>query len=164
MELETKELSLYDLTKQVLSESTVPLTPRDIWEFAINRGYDKLLKSKGKTPWQTISSKLYIDTRDNPNSVFVRTGIAPVKFFLKDRLVELSLEEFYTKKIESQPEYLCKKLEFSEKDLHDILAYYSFYYLRVYVKTIIHNKSEKKGFMAWLHPDMVGCLFKFEQE
>jgi hypothetical protein len=48
-----------------------------------------------------------------------------------------------------------------ESDLHPLMVYYGYTYLRIYTKTINHNKSKKSGFNEWLHPDIVGCYFPF---
>jgi hypothetical protein len=40
-------------------------------------------------------------------------------------------------------------------------VYYGFHYLKAYLKTIRHNKSDKKEFSEWVHPDIVGCYFPF---
>jgi hypothetical protein len=41
------------------------------------------------------------------------------------------------------------------------MVYYGFYYLKAYLKTISHSKSDKKGFGEWVHPDIVGCYFPY---
>ena len=41
------------------------------------------------------------------------------------------------------------------------MGYYGHYYLKAYLKTLHHNKSGKKEFGEWVHPDMVGCYFPF---
>ncbi len=42
------------------------------------------------------------------------------------------------------------------------MAFYGFYYLKAYLKTINHSKSDKKGFGEWVHPDIVGCYFPYK--
>jgi uncharacterized protein len=149
-------LSFFQLAQQVIKEAKHPLTANEIWEIAQEKGYDKELDTKGKTPWATLGARLYVDVRDNPNSIFVATGARPKRFFLRALLDSLG-----TKILETQPIASQKKTEYLEKDLHPFLAYYGFYYLRAYLKTIRHNKSDKKEFGEWVHPDMVGCYFPF---
>jgi hypothetical protein len=45
------------------------------------------------------------------------------------------------------------------KDLHPFLTYYVNTYLNVYTKTIYHEKSSKRTYSQWLHPDLVGINF-----
>lgn len=63
--------------------------------------------------------------------------------------------------ITKTPQIATKKFEFLEKDLHPVMVYYGFLYLKAYLKTINHSKSDKKGFGEWVHPDIVGCYFPF---
>ena len=49
--------------------------------------------------------------------------------------------------------------EFDEKDLHPFLAYYARTFFQAYTKTIRHEKSKKKEFGEWVHPDMIGVYF-----
>jgi hypothetical protein len=55
-----------------------------------------------------------------------------------------------------------KKPDYLERDLHPFLAYYAQLFLKAQTKTIQHNKSDKKEFGEWVHPDMVGCYFPIE--
>ena len=55
-----------------------------------------------------------------------------------------------------------KKPGYQERDLHPLLTYYAHYYLKAYTRTIQHNKSEKKEFGEWVHPDLVGCYFPID--
>ena len=36
-------------------------------------------------------------------------------------------------------------------------------YMRIYTKTIFHEKTKKKGYAQWLHPDMVGVYFPIDE-
>ena len=54
----------------VLEDAKKPLSPLDIWETAKTLGLSNKLGTFGKTPWLTISAQLYVDIRDNPNSLF----------------------------------------------------------------------------------------------
>lgn len=148
--------SFLQLAQQVIKDTKHPLTANEIWEIAQEKGHDKELNTKGKTPWATLGARLYIDVRDNPESIFVATGSRPKRFFLRALVDTLG-----TKVLDTQPIISQKKPEYLEKDLHPFMAYYGFYYLRAYLKTIRHTKSDKKEFGEWVHPDMVGCYFPF---
>jgi uncharacterized protein len=147
-----EKLTFFELAIKVLKEANKPMTIDEIWRYAQERGYDLLVGSKGKTPWQTIGARIYVDMRDNPNSPFVKIDSKPKKFFLKE------LQNVDTIKEEKeiiQP----KETSYSERDLHPFLTYFVNTYLNVYTKTIYHEKSSKRTYSQWLHPDLVGINF-----
>lgn len=137
-------------------EEQRPLSPMEIWELAKIKGYDQQVGTQGKTPWQTIGALIYINIRDNPKSVFVKIKSKPTKFYLKKLVPQGELT-----KIENQEKNVSQpvQLKFTERDLHPFLAYYAYTYMLVFTKTIYHEKSKKKSFSQWLHPDMVGVYF-----
>ncbi len=144
------------LARKIIEEEKRPLTATEIWEIAQSKGYDKDIPTKGKTPWATLGAMLYVDVRDNPHSDFVTTGLRPKKFVLRTLVDSLGV-----KIQDSQSPDTQKKIEYLEKDLHPYLVYYGFFYLKAYLKSIHHNKSGKKEFGEWVHPDVVGCYFPF---
>jgi hypothetical protein len=147
-------MTFLELAKKVLEEIGEPLSSEEIWKIAQEKGYDKEIGSKGKTPWATLGALLYSSTKkDNPDSPFVRIGVRPTKFYLKGKEPK-SLEN----PTPTEPP-ITEKSDFDllEKHLHGYLTYYAFHYLRCYTKSIAHSKSPKKAFSEWLHPDMVGC-------
>jgi hypothetical protein len=149
-------ITFHELAYKVIKDEKRPLTVSEIWSIAQSKGYDKELVTKGKTPSHTLGAKLYIDVRDNPDSDFIATGERPKKFILRSLL-----ENIGTKILDVQVSEKPQKFEYLEKDIHPFLVYYGFYYLKSYLKTIRHSKSEKKGFGEWVHPDIVGCYFPF---
>src|SRR5688572_20630238 len=57
---------------KVLSKEKKPLSPREIVDLAVDNGW---LLSKGKTPWQTMKSKLSTNILSRKdNSLFMRTS------------------------------------------------------------------------------------------
>ncbi len=146
-----------ELAKKVISEERKPLSPNEIWEIAVSKSYDKQIGTLGKTPYATLGAMLYVDVRDNPNSWFISAGVRPKRFYLKSLPL---LSEATVKQIDI-PENVEKKFDFFEKDLHPFLVYYGFYYLKANLKTIHHNKSNKKEYGEWVHPDLVGCYYPF---
>ena len=72
-----------DLAKDVLQKATTPLIYQEIWALAENEGLTKKIVTKGKTPWQTLGARLFVDVRDNPESPFIKVGKNPARFFLK---------------------------------------------------------------------------------
>ncbi|WP_416333759.1 COG2958 family protein [Bacillus smithii] len=147
-----EKLTFHELAIKVLKEANKPMTIDEIWRYSQERGYDLLVGSKGKTPWQTMSARIYVDMRDNPNSPFVKIDSKPKKFFLKDlQKVDAIKEE----KVIIQP----NETSYSERDLHPFLTYFVNTYLNAYTKTIYHEKSSKRTYSQWLHPDLVGVNF-----
>ncbi len=145
------------LAKKVISEEKRPLSANEIWDISKLKGYDKQLGSIGKTPYQSLAAMLYVDVRDNPDSLFLSVGIRPKRFYLKSlpHLTEDKINEI------DIPPQIEIKYQYLEKDLHPFLVYYGFYYLRSFLKTIRHSKSSKKEFGEWVHPDIVGCYFPY---
>ncbi len=148
-----KKLTFKKLAKKVLEEEKRPLTVKEIWEIAKKKGYDKLCNTKGKTPWMTIAAQLYVDTKNNPNSSFVRIDSKPRKFFLKNLNIPKDLEESEQRK---------KERKSSERDIYPILTYFVGNYLKIFTKTIYHEKSKRKRYSQWLHPDVVGVYFPID--
>jgi len=146
------------MARKILSEEKQPLSASEIWQVATAKGYDRELGSKGKTPWATLGALIYVDVRDNPNSDFMPLGARPKRFILKSQNKSLGGKFPETTKT---PEILVKKTTYLEKDLHALMVYYGSIFLKAYLKTIRHNKSGKKGFGEWVHPDIVGCYFPF---
>jgi len=46
--------------------------------------------------------------------------------------------------------------------LHALLTYFVRENLNIYTKTIYHERSRKRSYIQWLHPDMVGVYFLIE--
>lgn len=145
------------LAQKVLAEEKRPLSPDEIWQIAQAKGYDKDVGTKGKTPASTVGAQLYVDVRDNPQTLFAKTDTRPKRFVLRSLVETLGVKILDT----AQPPIITKKAEYLEKDLHPFVVYYGFHYLKAYLKTIRHNKSDKKEFGEWVHPDIVGCYFQF---
>lgn len=145
------------LAQKVLAEEKRPLSPDEIWQIAQAKGYDKDVGTKGKTPASTVGAQLYVDVRDNPQTLFAKTDTRPKRFVLRSLVETLGVKILDT----AQPPIITKKAEYLEKDLHPFVVYYGFHYLKAYLKTIRHNKSDKKEFGEWVHPDIVGCYFPF---
>lgn len=155
-----EKLTFYELAKLVLMEERRPLSVEEIWNLAVQKGYDQKIGTKGKTPWASIGALIYVDMRDN-NSPFIKVSSRPTKFYLKPLQKEKKVEEFSIEELES--EIIQTKLTFSEKDLHPFLTYFASSYMKVFTKTINHSTSSKKEFGEWVHPDLVGWFFPIEE-
>ena len=59
-----KKYTLKDFAEQVIHENAEPMTASEIWQYGLNKGYDKKGGFVGKTPWITIGRKIDIDIKD----------------------------------------------------------------------------------------------------
>jgi hypothetical protein len=150
-----------DLAYDVLKSARDPLTYQEIWEQAKASGLGGKLKTSGKTPWQSLGARLFVDVRDDADSRFVKVGKRPTRFFLKEREKEVGAENI--KRIEqAEAKKPLPSVSYRERDLHPLLAYFAsanpaFNRGRsIYTKTIYHETSQRKGYNEWVHPDMVG--------
>ncbi|MBU3804009.1 MAG: HrgA protein [Candidatus Cellulosilyticum pullistercoris] len=150
-------MKLKDLVVKILVETAMPMTSEEIWKYALERKYDQLVNVKGKTPWNTISAQIYVDMKEEPNSNFIKVGRRPVKFSLAN-LEQNKPEEI---KLFERTGEIDKRNKYTERDLHKVFSYFAYNYMRIYTKTIFHEKSKKKdkGANEWLHPDLVGFYF-----
>lgn len=85
-------IQFLEFAKKVLEKSEVPMTYQDIWKEGVETGLDKILSTAGKTPWKTLGARLFVEVRDNPDSIFTKVGKRPAKFFLKSKMNLLSNE------------------------------------------------------------------------
>ncbi|CAN5835079.1 HTH domain-containing protein [soil metagenome] len=162
--------SYLDLAYDVLKQSNDPLTYQEAWKLSVDRGLAAKLAATGKTPWESLGARLYVEVRDNPNSRFIPVGKRPMRFFLRERGHELSPDvlEQLQKQEATPPKYLAKKLPYLERQLHPILTYFAYANpsfnrgRSIYTKTICHEKSTKAGYNEWIHPDMVGFYLPLE--
>lgn len=153
------KLTFLKLAELVLDKVRKPLSVNEIWEKAkeldiVNEGF-----TSGKTPWTTIGAQIYVDIRDNPNSLFYQYRKNPTKFYLKKYSSDESLND-------KNPPPLKPGYKFIERDLHPLLVKFTNAntHFKSYLKTIFHESSlkGKKGLNKWLHPDMVGVYFPFK--
>jgi hypothetical protein len=152
-------ITFLQMAEKVLEEEKQPLTTSEIWQIATSKNYDRLIVSKGKTPWATLGALIYVDVRDNPKTSFISIDSRPKKFFLKRLMGTVDIKDPDTTEISK---IIKPKTEFLEKNLHPLMVYYGFYYFKAYLKTINHSKSVKKSFGEWVHPDIVGCYFPYK--
>lgn len=159
--------TLLDMAAEILKSSQTPLTYQEIWERSVNASLDKKVKITGKTPWASLGSVLYVEVRDNPDSVFLKISSRPARFWLKtnkplDPASKISADHLLdSAKSSGKPAYL-------ERQLHPLLAYFAYANLgfnrgrAILTKTIYHENSKKRGYNEWVHPDMVGFYLPLE--
>ncbi|MGL4450140.1 MAG: winged helix-turn-helix domain-containing protein [Sarcina sp.] len=110
-----------DLAKDVLSEKKVPLTIEEIWGNGKELGLTDKLGSNGKTPLATLQAKIYVDIKENKdNSIFIKVGKRPTKFFLRN--LELNIDDEEIIDTQRNTEIISEVKEETEKvkerDLH----------------------------------------------
>lgn len=151
-------LTFLQLARKILLEEQRPLSYTEMWNVAVQKGHDKLVESTGETPWQSLGAMLYVDVRDNPDSLFMTLGERPKRFVLKEQYDRFKGDY---PDIDNEPPVVIQKHVYQEKDLHPLMVYYGSYYLKIYTKTIRHSLSGKKSYGEWVHPDIVGCYFPY---
>jgi hypothetical protein len=57
------KITFLGLAKKVLEEENPPLSPLEIWKIATAKGYEKWLRSEGKTPASTRYAAVFMGTR-----------------------------------------------------------------------------------------------------
>jgi len=154
-------LTFIDFAFDVLTKADTPLTYQEIWAEGVKAGLDGKLPTKGKTPWQTLGARLFVEVRDNADSKFIKVGNRPARFFLKSKQDRLPPD--ILKKIEEAEQKAKPHSEnYSEKDLHPLLTYFAYTNpsfnrgKNILTRTISHEKSKKDGYSEWLYPDLVG--------
>jgi len=153
--------SFLDLAYDVLKQAPQPMTYQEIWQVAQEKGLTAKLETTGKTPWQSLGARLYVEVRDNDDGRFMKVGNRPTRFFLKEREAELPPDA--VNKIEKEEGKRSeKKTDYHERDLHPLLTHFAYANpafnrgRAIFTKTIMHEKSTKGGYNEWIHPDMVG--------
>ncbi len=144
-----------NLALNVLQDNPeIPMSVKDIWEYAQKKNWIVKLNSKAKEPIQILASVMYMDHKN----LFDRVGSNPTKFVLKGSNY---------KDDSADVEITAQKRPYNkgEKKLHPLLAKFIYNKFLAYPKTIIHDSSKRKvlfrGEGKWLHPDMVAVKFPF---
>ena len=140
------------LSEYVMRKLKRPLTADDIWSYARDNNLESGIH--GKTPSRTLQAQLYVNVKKE-DSIFYQHGRSPVTFYLKECRFEGDV-----------PEPSQHRSPYNERDLHPLLV--SFVrndpHFRCCCKTIMQEISKKgsKNSAKWLHPDIVGVYFPFE--
>lgn len=153
-------MTFLELAEKVLLEEKIPLSSSEIWKIAETNGYVEQLGSQGKTPFATLGAILHVNARDNKNSLFATVGSRPKRFYLKSLNYKKELLDIEALELVNDVE---DKSKYSERDLHQLLAYFVYYQMQGYAKTIDHKRTSKKEYADWIHPDMVACYFSIDE-
>ncbi|MEO0044671.1 MAG: hypothetical protein RL329_4120 [Bacteroidota bacterium] len=85
-------MTYLEIAQKVLQQHGSPLSSRAVWNQAESLGLTEQKMGSGKTPWDTLSSLLFTDTRDNSNSFFIKIEDKPTRFGLKNWVVPAVVE------------------------------------------------------------------------
>lgn len=159
--MSNSKYTFLDFAQDILSSASAPMTFQEIWEVGKGSALVLKLSITGKTPWQTLGARLYVDIRDNPHSRFITVGKNPARFFLRSRETEVNVHASDETPL---PIILAPstRSEYHERELHPLLAYFAYTNSSfnrgklIYTKTIFHEKSKHNSLAEWIHPDMVG--------
>lgn len=150
--------TIIEVAKEILERKKEALNPNQMYHIANEMGLTKELNLNGKTPWASFAARIYMDIKENPNSIFEVVATKPMLIKLKNQDINL--------KIQTQNEIKEPKNSYSERDLHPLLTRFAFANdnFKAYTKTIYHESSikTKKGMDKWLYPDIVGVSFEYK--
>lgn len=160
----TSTLTFLELAREALRAAPVPMSATELWACAKQNGLAAKLPTEGKTPWHSLGALMYVDTKENAASDFVRVGRRPVRFWLRTRPFpdgwSAAGPSDDGKPVALHPPEEVREKAWLEKDLHPLLAWFARSQLDgVRVKTIRHTASTKKAFGEWVHPDVLGARF-----
>ena len=153
--------SFLEIAERALNETGRPMSASEIWKLAENKKWKT--DSAGKTPWATIAAQIYVSIKNNPQTPFQQVSKRPTRFALTPwgEATERIVSELNSNALEEENTPL------KERELHPVLSKFVFSHphFRAYVKTIYHEISVKptKGKNRWLHPDLVGVRFNFDE-
>lgn len=149
----SKKIEVLKVAQKILELKNQALSPNKMYHIADELGLTKDLNLKGKTPWASFASYIYVDLKTNPKTPFEKVQNKPVLIKLKGQ------------KISPNEPSKTAKSSFLEKDMHEALVAYTFSSpkFNAYCKTIYHQKSQKSkpGIDKWIHPDIVGVSFDY---
>lgn len=154
-------LSFLEIAEKALNTTGKPMSASEIWGLAKERNWKT--DSVGITPWATIAAQIYVSIKNDPHNPFRQVSKRPTRFALTPwgEAAERAVSKLDSLILESE------NVPLKERELHPTLAkfVYSNSHFRAYVKTIYHEVSTKsiKGRNLWLHPDLVGVRFNFDE-
>lgn len=157
----------------------IPLTDKEIWQHAQQKGITQGFQTTGKTPIATLGAQLYTDMKNKGgSSVFRVVSRKPTKFALNQQVEstvslvsaapasQLPAVPVTPLPIKASGSKVSADESVKERELHALLTAYvkSHSHFKASAKTIFHEASKKgaKGFNEWLHPDLAGVYYPFQ--
>lgn len=154
-----KKYTFIQAAEEALMSLNTPSTCMEIWEEILRLKLDENIKSSGKTPWNTLSARLGVEIKNKNSKIECNKEMPPYRYFIKEKDVIKNKDQETEIKKNNEAN---NKYNYCERDLHPLLVYFAFHELNnTYCKTIYHEKSTKKSFNEWIHPDIVGFYFPF---
>ncbi|MEE3776568.1 HTH domain-containing protein [Campylobacter sp. CX2-4080-23] len=151
--------TIIEVAKEILELKKEALNPNKMYHIANEMGLTKELNLNGKTPWASFGAGIYMDIKENSDSIFEVVATKPMLIKLKNQNINLEAQA------EKNSEIKESKTFYNERDLHQLLTRFAFVNdnFKAYTKTIYHESSKKsqKGVDKWLYPDMVGVSFEY---
>ena len=160
--------TFWDIIERTIEKVGTPLSAKEIWEKANELGTLGDFTTTGKTPWATIAAYCYTAINGNDeNSIIIQTSERPAQFFLRRLAEKVDIQKVQKQKdTEVAKKEKTETKRFNERDLHSVLVAYAYgdSHFKANLKTIYHENSSKatKGQNEWLHPDLVGVYFPFQ--
>ncbi|MBR2252258.1 MAG: hypothetical protein IJ881_07660, partial [Neisseriaceae bacterium] len=149
------------VAKEILQRVNQPLNPTQFYHWAVELGLADKLTYSGKTPNATFGAYIYMDLKNNPNTIFEIVQTKP-KLLIKLKEQDIQINN----NIELEPSKQKEKSSYHERDLHPLLVNFVFSNENFYArsKTIFHEESKKSksGTDKWLYPDIVGVNFEYD--
>ena len=135
-------LTYLELAEKVLDETHTVLSPTEIWKIAENNQWSTQLEQRSKRPAGTLYGAMFTDSRDNPNSIFVRIGTRPIRYYLKKYEKDIP-KDVESTEVENEKIGIPEIIEtgYSEADLHQPLVYFVRTQFHAYAKTIKHARG-----------------------
>ncbi|MDD6055834.1 MAG: HTH domain-containing protein [Helicobacteraceae bacterium] len=159
------DYTFLDLAKEVLEKSKLPLSINNILANAKQDGLIEKLNSKSQNLYKSLRRYLERDIKNKESkSNFIVVSRNPTLYFLKEK------ENLINDNLINEAEIkTCKESNKDNQNLEREMMHPLFVKFangddfKAYCKTIYHEKSTqgKKGQNRWLHPDIVGVYFPF---
>ena len=152
--------TFWDIIIRTLEAVKTPLTPQEIWQKANELDLMGDFTTSGKTPEASIGARCYTNILENgDDSELIKVSVKPTRFTLRKYGKNVTTVTVKEAKVPAS--------KFQERDLHPLLVAYAYAnsHFKARVKTIFHEVSSKKqkGHNKWLHPDLVGVQFPFDE-
>lgn len=160
-------MTFLEVAEAVLKEAKTPLSCSGIWQKAVEMG---LGNSDGKTPQNSMSALINGNINKGNSKFYIANKISGTGYFWlksrKDEIIGKETEIEQKNQEVQEKELKSKEKGFLEAHLHPLLVKFLYESERfgLYCKTINANtsKSTKAGLNEWIHPDIVGIHFPFE--
>lgn len=105
-----------DFAKEILEAPDRSLSVEEMGEAGCKQGGNERMASSGKTSVRTLSARIYVDLKNNPESIFTQVSKRPAKFYLKGKDFTSDPEEI------QEPDGSREAGRFHEGEIHILLS------------------------------------------